>query len=78
MTTLPACWLATGALCKRRGFCPSCGGRRMAEQAAKLVDHVLPHVPARQWVLTLPYRLRYLLARNHQLCRARAKGRRRP
>src|SRR5439155_16476084 len=35
--------------CKRRGFCPSCGGRRMAEQAAHLVDHVLPHVPVRQW-----------------------------
>ena len=56
--------------CKRRGFCPSCGGRRMAEQAAYLVDHVLPHVPVRQWVLTLPYRLRYLLAWNHTLCRA--------
>ena len=56
--------------CKRRGFCPSCGGRRMAELAAHLVDAVLPHVPVRQWVLTLPYRLRYLLAWNHQLCRA--------
>ncbi len=56
--------------CKRRGFCPSCGGRRMAEQAAHLVDHVLPHVPVRQWVLTLPHRLRYLLAYNHALCRA--------
>jgi hypothetical protein len=43
----------------------------MAEQAAHLVDHVLPHVPVRQWVLTLPYRLRYLLAYNHALCRAR-------
>src|SRR5204862_2555323 len=56
--------------CKRRGFCPSCGGRRMAEQAAHLVDHVLPRVPLRQWVLTLPHRLRYLLAYNHALCRA--------
>ena len=28
--------------CNRRGFCPSCGGRRMAERAAYLVDHVLP------------------------------------
>ncbi len=56
--------------CKRRGFCPSCGGRRMAELAAHLVDAVLPHVPVRQWVLTLPYRLRYLLAYNHALCRA--------
>jgi hypothetical protein len=56
--------------CKRRGFCPSCGGRRMAEVAAHLVDDVLPHVPVRQWVLTLPHRLRYLVAWNHKLCRA--------
>jgi len=42
----------------------------MAEQAAHLVDRVLPHVPVRQWVLTLPYRLRYLLAWSHKLCRA--------
>ena len=28
--------------CKRRGFCPSCGARRMAETAAHLVEHVLP------------------------------------
>jgi Transposase zinc-binding domain len=56
--------------CKRRGFCPSCGGRRMAERAASLVDEVLPRVPVRQWVLTLPYRLRYRLAWDHALCRA--------
>jgi hypothetical protein len=55
--------------CKGRGFCPSCGGRRMAERAAHLVDHVLPDVPIRQWVLSLPYRLRYLLAWDHDLCR---------
>lgn len=48
--------------CKRRGFCPSCGGRRMAETAALLVDEVLPRVPIRQWVLSLPFALRYLLA----------------
>ena len=34
--------------CKRRGFCPSCGARRMAESAALLVDDVLPHKPIRQ------------------------------
>ena len=56
--------------CKGRGFCPSCGGRRMTESAARLVDHVLPHVPVRQWVFSLPYRLRYLVAWNHDLCRA--------
>lgn len=56
--------------CKGRGFCPSCGGRRMTERAAHLVDHVLPDVPFRQWVLTLPHRLRYLLAWRHDLCKA--------
>jgi len=44
--------------CKGRGFCPSCGGRRMADTAAHLVESVLPEVPIRQWVLTLPYPLR--------------------
>ena len=56
--------------CKKRGFCPSCGGRRMAERAAHLVDAVFPDVPVRQWVLTLPPRIRYQLAWNHDLCRA--------
>ena len=56
--------------CKGRAFCPSCGGRRMAERAAHLVDHVLPpDVPVRQWVLSVPHRLRYRLAYNHRLCR---------
>jgi len=56
--------------CKGRGFCPSCCGRRMAELAAHLVDGVLGGLPVRQWVLTLPYRLRYALAWDHRLCRA--------
>jgi len=56
--------------CKGRGFCPSCGGRRMTEYAARLVDDVLPRVPVRQWVLSLPHRLRYLLAWDHELSRA--------
>ena len=56
--------------CKARAICPSCGGRRMAAQAAHLVDAVLPWVPVRQWVLTVPHRLRYRLAFNHALCRA--------
>jgi Putative transposase/Transposase zinc-binding domain len=48
--------------CKRRGFCPSCGAKRMSETAAYLVDHVIPTVPVRQWVLSLPIALRVLLA----------------
>jgi hypothetical protein len=42
----------------------------MTERAAHLVDAVLPWVPVRQWVLTVPYRLRYQLAWNHGLSRA--------
>ena len=38
--------------CKRRGFCPSCGARRIAEGAALLIDEVLPRQPMRQWVLS--------------------------
>ena len=56
--------------CKGRALCPRCGGRRMAERAAHLVDRVLPDVPVRQWVLSLPHRLRYTLAWDHDLCRA--------
>ena len=48
--------------CKRRGFCPSCGARRMAESAALLVDEVFPAQPVRQWVLSFPYPLRFLFA----------------
>ena len=56
--------------CKGRGFCPSCGARRMTALTAHLVDRVFPPVPVRQWVLSLPHRVRYLLAWDHDLCRA--------
>ena len=48
--------------CKRRGFCPSCAGRRMAQTAAHLVAQVLPWVPTRQWVVSVPIPLRYWMA----------------
>ncbi len=48
--------------CKKRGFCLSCGARRMAETAALLTDEILPERPLRQWVLSLPIALRFLLA----------------
>jgi hypothetical protein len=53
--------------CKGRGLCPSCAGRRMAETAAHLVEEVFPEVPVRQWVLTVPQPLRYLLAFDSKL-----------
>jgi hypothetical protein len=97
--------------CTRRGFCPSCGARRMAQTAAHLVDRALalppgrspgtnsppdclcpgslPHVPVRQWVLSLPIPLRLLLAAQPRLvtpvlqgfqpaCRCALRSRRSP
>ena len=48
--------------CKGRGVFPSCNGRHMAQTAAHLVDHVIPPVPVRQWVISVPKRLRGFLA----------------
>jgi Putative transposase. len=48
--------------CKGRGLCPSCGARRMCNEAAMLVDRVLPNAPLRQWVLSLPFELRGVAA----------------
>jgi hypothetical protein len=42
----------------------------MADTAAYLSDHVLPEVPIRQWVLTLPLRIRYLIAFDKKMCRS--------
>ena len=53
--------------CKGRAFCSSCGGRRMADTAAHLVDRVIPEAPVRQWVLSLPFRLRYRMAYDARL-----------
>ena len=47
--------------CKGRGVCPACNTRRMVETAAHLADHVFPRLPVRQWVLSVPKRLRYHL-----------------
>ncbi len=48
----------------RWGACPSCNGRRMVETAGHLVDHVVPPLPVRQWVLSVPKRLRPFLHHN--------------
>jgi hypothetical protein len=53
--------------CKRRGFCSSCGARRMAESAALLADEVLPEKPIHQWALSFPFQLRFLFASRPEL-----------
>src|SRR5262249_57334990 len=56
--------------CKRRGFCPSCAGRRMVQTAAHLVERVIPWVPTRQWVVSVPVPLRYWMASSQDLTAA--------
>lgn len=55
--------------CGSRGFCPTCGGRRMVEHSLRWVDDVFPVVPVRQWVMTVPWGRRWLFARHHDLAR---------
>jgi len=57
--------------CKTRGLCPSCAGRRMADGAAFLVDHLLPReADYRQWTLSLPHGLRARVLRDKSLASA--------
>ena len=56
--------LGAAAPCKGRGVCPSWNTRRMLETAAHLTDHVFSRLPARQWVLSVPRRLRYHMQRD--------------
>ena len=53
--------------CKKRGFCPSCGAKRMTETAHHLVDNILPNAKVRQYVLSVPVPLRYWMASNNKL-----------
>jgi hypothetical protein len=59
-----------GFSCKGRGVCSSCVGRKMAELAFHFDDHVVPLVAVRQFVLTLPIQLRFLVARDAGLLSA--------
>jgi len=59
--------------CGSRGFCPSCLGRRMCQGTVNMLTYVLPAVPLRQWVLTLPFELRAALAYERNLMGAVAR-----
>jgi hypothetical protein len=54
--------------CKKRGFCPGCLGRRMADAAVHLEERVLPAVPVRHWICSLPWGLRALIGYDRELC----------
>src|SRR2546421_3258526 len=53
--------------CRRRGFCPSCAAGGMAKSGAPLVECVIPGVPTRQWVVSVPIPLRYWMAASQEL-----------
>ncbi len=59
--------------CKGRGACPSCGGGRMAATVLYIVRKVLPDCPVRQWVLSVPFPVRRLLAADARLFGALVK-----
>ena len=56
--------------CKCRLQCPSCSARRMSEEAAYLVDMVLPQSRYRLWTFTFPWPIRRLMARDYTLITA--------
>lgn len=56
--------------CKKRGFCGSCLARRMSDTSGRLIDEVVPQIPTRQWVLSLPMPLRYLVAYDNEALHA--------
>ena len=53
--------------CKKRGFCPSCAGKRMAEAELHLLQEVLPEENVRQWVISLPIAMRFWVSKNRDL-----------
>ena len=56
-----------GISCKKRGFCGSCLSRRISEILGHLIDEVIPQIPTRQWVLSVPAPLRYLMAYDNEV-----------
>jgi hypothetical protein len=53
--------------CKRRHFCPSCHQKRVIEFGEWLCNQVLKSVAHRQWVFTIPKRLRIYFMFNRKL-----------
>ena len=53
--------------CRSKCVCPSCNAKRMVQTAAHLTDYVFPKLPVRQWVLSVPKRIRYFLHNNKKV-----------
>jgi len=63
--------------CRGRCFCPSCHQKRALEKAGWVAEHVCAEVPHRQFVFTIPKRLRIYFRFDRrllcELCRAAAR-----
>jgi len=63
--------------CRVRCFCPSCHEKRALEKAGWVAEHVCAEVPHRQFVFTIPKRLRIYFRFERrllgELCRAAAR-----
>jgi len=59
--------LILGFSCKSKSLCPSCTTKYKVNTAAYLVDSVLPRVPIKQWVLSVPKRVRYYMLHNKKV-----------
>ena len=63
--------------CRVRCFCPSCHEKRALEKASWVAEHVCAEVPHRQFVFTIPKRLRIYFRFDRrllgELCRAAAR-----
>ena len=63
--------------CRVRCFCPSCHQKRALEKAGWVAEHVCAKVPHRQFVFTIPKRLRIYFRFERrllgELCRAAAR-----
>ncbi|MBF0363875.1 MAG: transposase [Oligoflexia bacterium] len=53
--------------CKTRGICSVCGARRMLDTSKHLVENVFPIGQIRQWVISFPFQIRYILAYNKEM-----------
>ena len=48
--------------CKKRGFCPTCTSKRMSETTEHIESDLIPRVPLRQFVLSVPIPLRFWMS----------------
>ena len=60
-------------IARQRGCCPSCGQKRALMLSHRLQEEVFAQVPHRQWVFTIPKRLRLYLRYDQSLLGKRGK-----